>query len=184
MDFIPFKRYVNNVTSIITNPRKRSSYFFFFLVYRSQPQAWTRFLYFLHFAPSREKFCLQMSFIHPYNKRIFIGTFILRLNSDCASVHTKVVPHSTPVHEQINKRSKDLLRNARYVQQKRLHSNFSFFTFDYRGKKKGRKWIFEIINNLFVMLNESMALSWLRWFRFITSLVIIGAQACVVASSA
>lgn len=119
MDFIAFKRYVNNVTPIITNPRKRSSNFFSLCTDVSLKLE-ASLLHFL-FSPRRER-SFVYKFYHPYryNKTIFIGTlalFILPIHSDCASVYTKVVPHSTPVHEQINKRSKGLLRNARYIQR-------------------------------------------------------------------
>lgn len=183
MDFIAFKRYVNNVTPIITNPRKRSSNFFF-LVYRCKPQTWSLTFTLFIFAPSREKFVYK--FYHPYryNKTIFIGTlalFIQPIHSDCASVYTKVVPHSTPVHEQINKRSKGLLRNARYIQRE-TEACIVIMRAKKKRKKGERKWI--RINNLFVEWTREMALSWLLgWFRFITSSVIIDAQACVVASS-
>lgn len=118
MDFIAFKRYVNNVTPIITNPRKRSSNFFFLSDVSLKLEA--SLLHFL-FSLRRER-SFVYKFYHPYryNKTIFIGTlalFIQPIHSDCASVYTKVVPHSTPVHEQINKRSKGLLRNARYIQR-------------------------------------------------------------------
>lgn len=153
MDFIAFKRYVNNVTSIIRNPRKRSSYFFF-LVYWFQPQAWTRFLLLFTLCSVERAVLFTNEFYHPYNKRIFIGTLILRLIS-IVHRHTRRLSHIRHLF------TSELISVRKTCCATLDTSNRSvcilifLFTFDYRGKKKRRKWIFEIINNLFVMLTRA-----------------------------